>query len=112
MDLSGKTSLCEAAEILKKSFLYVGCNTGLLHIAAAVKTPTVQIMSNAENGDPLEYAALSRYRTWGNKSYFVRPKTALPGCGAACYMRKVHCIKQITVDEVRSLVDKILVGDA
>jgi len=111
LDLSGKTSLCEAAEILRKCFLYVGCNTGLLHIAAAVKTPTVQIMSNSEIGDPLEYAALSRYRTWGNKSYFVRPKTALPGCGAACYMRRAHCIKQITVDEVRLLIDNIVAGN-
>lgn len=111
-DLSNKTNLREAAELLRRCFLYVGCNTGLLHIAAAVKTPTVQIMSNSENGSPLEYASLSRYRAWGNKSYYIRPQKALPGCGAACYMRTAHCIRQISVDEVSSLVDNILAGKA
>lgn len=108
IDLSGKTSLCEVAEIFKRCFLYVGCDTGLLHIAAAVKLRTVQIICHSEEGNPLEYPSLERYRAWGNESYFVRPKKALPGCGATCYMRRPHCIEQISVDDVFGVVNDVL----
>ena len=108
IDFSGKTNLCEVAEILKRCFLYLGCDTGLLHIAAAVKLRTLQIICHSEEGDPLEYPSLERYRAWGNESYFVRPKKALPGCGATCYMRRSHCIEQISVDDVFDVVNNVL----
>lgn len=108
LNLCGKTSLGEVAEIFKRCCLYIGCNTGLLHIAAAVGLATVEIICHSEEGDPLEYSSPERYRAWGNESYVVRPKKALPGCGATCYAREAHCINQITVDEVFEVVGKFL----
>lgn len=108
LNICGKTSLGEVAELFKRCCLYIGCNTGLLHIAAAVKLPTIEIICHSEEGDPLEYSSPERYRAWGNESYVVRPKKALSGCGATCYAREAHCINQITVDEVFEVVDKFL----
>lgn len=99
INLIGKTSVGSAAQILKKCGLYIGCNTGLLHIAAAWGIPTVEIIPHPKDGNPAEYTSPIRYRAWGNRSYVVRPRTALSGCGGSCYARVAHCINQITVDE-------------
>ena len=108
VNLAGKTTLCEVAEIFKRCCMYIGCNTGLLHIAAAEGIPTVEIICHSEEGNPLEYPSPDRYRAWGNESYVIRPKKALPGCGATCYAGEAHCINQVKVDEVFTLVDNIL----
>ena len=108
LNISGKTSLREAVEILRLCTLYIGANTGLVHMAAAVKLPTVEIICHSKEGDPLEYPSPERYRAWGTRSYIVRPKQALPGCGATCYKRRAHCINQISVRDVLPVVEKAL----
>lgn len=108
IDLSGKTNLRQVAEILRLCTIYIGADTGLAHIAAAVNLPTIEIVCHSREGDPLEYPAPERYRPWGNKSYIVRPEKALPGCGATCYKRQAHCINQISVHDVMSVARKAL----
>jgi ADP-heptose:LPS heptosyltransferase len=50
IDTIGWTSFVELSAILKKSILYVGNDTGTVHIAAAVGTPTVCIMGGGHFG--------------------------------------------------------------
>lgn len=109
LNICGATSLCEVTEILRRCRLYIGADTGLKHIAAAVGLSTVEIICHAQEGDPLEYSSPDRYRAWGNKSFVVRPKKALPGCGATCYKRRAHCINQISVSDVLAAVDEVLI---
>ncbi len=52
-------SLLEAAALLEKSCLYIGPDSGLGHIAGAVKTPTISFFS---------HVTPEQYRPWGNKS--------------------------------------------
>jgi ADP-heptose:LPS heptosyltransferase len=44
-DLCGKTSVCELAAILSRAKLLVSCDTGAVHLAAALGTPTVCVSS-------------------------------------------------------------------
>jgi len=44
IDITGKTTLTTLAAILKSSLLYIGNDTGTVHLASAVGTPTVCIM--------------------------------------------------------------------
>jgi len=44
-DLAGQTNLLQAAAVLSKASLFVGADSGLGHIAAAVGTPTLTLFS-------------------------------------------------------------------
>jgi len=54
IDLIGKTTLPELAGILQKSDLFIGADSGVMHLAAAVGTPTIAIFgpSNDEAWGP------------------------------------------------------------
>jgi lipopolysaccharide heptosyltransferase III len=78
-------SLLEAATILEKSYLYIGPDSGLGHIAAAVGTPTISFFS---------HVTPEQYRPWGNKS--------------ECLSGADNDARNISVDEVSAAVRRIL----
>jgi ADP-heptose:LPS heptosyltransferase len=78
-------SLLEAAALLEKSCLYIGPDSGLGHIAAAVETPTISFFS---------HVSPEQYRTWGNKS--------------ECLSGADNDSRNISVDEVSAAVRRIL----
>jgi N-acetylglucosaminyldiphosphoundecaprenol N-acetyl-beta-D-mannosaminyltransferase len=43
IDLSGKTTLPQLADIIRSADLYIGADSGVLHLAAAVRTPMIGI---------------------------------------------------------------------
>jgi len=67
IDLVGRTDLLTAAAVLRCSSLFIGNDTGLMHIAAAAGTPTLGLFGPS----PVE-----QYAPWGECTAFVR--TALP----------------------------------
>jgi heptosyltransferase-3 len=67
IDLLGRTDLLTATAVLRRCCLFVGNDTGLMHIAAASGTPTLGLFGPS----PAE-----QYAPWGNCTAFVR--TALP----------------------------------
>ena len=74
-------SLLEAASLLEKCCLYIGPDSGLGHIASAVKTPTISFFSLMKP---------DRYRPWGDKSICI--------CGSA------NDARNISLDEVSAAV--------
>jgi len=74
-------SLLEAASLLEKCCLYIGPDSGLGHIASAVKTPTISFFSLMKP---------DRYRPWGDKSICI--------CGSA------NDARNISVDEVSAAI--------
>ncbi len=67
IDLVGQTDLLTAAAVLRRCVLFIGNDTGLMHIAAAAGTPTLGLFGPS----PVE-----QYAPWGACTAFVR--TALP----------------------------------
>ncbi len=61
-DLAGRTSLLEAAALLARCHAFVGNDSGLGHMAAAVGVPTLTVFGP---GDP------PRYRPWGEAARIV-----------------------------------------
>jgi len=74
-------SLLEAASLLEKCCLYIGPDSGLGHIASAVKIPTISFFSLMKP---------DRYRPWGDKSICI--------CGSA------NDARNISVDEVSAAI--------
>jgi heptosyltransferase III len=63
LDLVGRTDLLTAAAALRRASLFIGNDTGIMHIAAAMGTPTLGLF-----GPSLE----QHYAPWGPRSAVVR----------------------------------------
>ncbi len=95
IDLTGKTDLKAAAFILKKCRLFIGPDSGLLHIAYAVGTPTVSLFGS---GIQKKWAPRGHRHIVINKGLPCSPCTRF-GYTPKC-KRGVACLKDIEVDEV------------
>lgn len=103
LDLTGRTSLPVAAAILARSALLVSGDSGLLHLAAAVGTPTVALFGP------------SSVEKWAPQGKLHRTLSArLPCAPCARYgtvppcRLKVACLEAISVDEVAAAVMDLL----
>lgn len=102
LNLCGKTTPRVAAAILKKAALFIGHDSGPMHLAASVGTKVVAI-----------YAARNLPGQWyprgGNEKNTIHyNKTDCFGCGLeVCVEEKKKCILGITVDEVYTSVVRL-----
>ena len=48
INCSGLLNLCQTAALLRRSALFIGNDSGLSHIAAAMKTPLIQLFGPGE----------------------------------------------------------------
>lgn len=103
--LFGKTSVKEAAAIIKSSRLLVCNDSGLMHIAAAVGTPIVAIYG------PTDYrrtAPLSRNSLIIRYDMECSPCIRFQGEKTALHCTHRSCMNSITVDEVFAAVSSCL----
>jgi ADP-heptose:LPS heptosyltransferase len=107
IDTIGWTSFVELSAILKKSILYVGNDTGTVHIAAAVGTPTVCIMGGGHFGRFFPYGDLTKNRIVYDKNMSCKndnwrcAQTVAAG-------QPAPCIQSIPVEDVIKEIDEIL----
>ena len=106
LDLSGRTTLPMLLAFIKVSDLYIGSNTGLLHIASAFQKPEVEIVPIFNKN-----AGWNRMGAWQTQHVKVHPRHGIDECLGLdqCERRmEMHCIRQIGVQEVYEAVKKIL----
>jgi len=90
------------AELIKRARLVVGNESGLLHIAASVGTPSVVILGGGH---------FSRYFPYGS-ARIVNHKLDCYECNWKCPFPEVYCLTRITVEEVMREVGRIVGRDA
>ena len=66
LDLVGKTDLLTAASVLRHCAMFIGNDTGLMHIAAAAGTPTLGLFGPSR---------VEHYAPWGECTAFVQTAT-------------------------------------
>jgi ADP-heptose:LPS heptosyltransferase len=66
LNLAGRTNLLQATAVLQRAHLFIGNDSGLGHMAAAVGTPTVTLFGP---GDPL------RYHPWHHRARWIQSMT-------------------------------------
>lgn len=97
LNLCGKISPRVSAGILQHARVFVGHDSGPLHLAACVGTPCVGIFS-----------ARNLPRQWyprGEANHIIYHRTDCAGCGLdTCLVEKKKCILSITVAEVHEAV--------
>jgi ADP-heptose:LPS heptosyltransferase len=102
MNLCGSLSVRESAGVLARARIFIGQDSGLMHIAAAVETPCVAIFS-----------ARRRPRVWfphGAQHRVIYHAVDCWGCRLeTCIVERKRCLTSISVDEVLNEVRQVLV---
>jgi heptosyltransferase-2 len=99
--MAGKTTLGEAAALIEKCGLFVSNDSGLMHVACAVKTPAVGI-----------YGPTNFYRTgpYSDQAIIIRKDLDCSPCyiGRPIHCRNMKCFNLITVEEVMGKIEKLI----
>lgn len=96
VSLAGKTSLRQTAALLERSWMAIGNDCGPMHLAAAVRTPTLTIYGPTEGW---------RLVPTGDKHRYVQAKIDCAPCyrqilGSFKKCQKLDCMDSISVEEV------------
>ncbi len=94
-DYTGKTTLAETAYIISKLDLLISGDSGLMHIAYGVGTPTVALFGAGIGG---KWAPQGKNHIAINKRFSCSPCTKFGYTPACPY--EVKCLRDITVEEV------------
>lgn len=89
--VAGRFSLRETAAIIEKMDIFITNDTGPMHIAFALKTPTIALFS------PTDPKLCGPYNV-ESATVIAKPPLCDPCIGKKCY--KPFCMEQITVEEV------------
>jgi ADP-heptose:LPS heptosyltransferase len=117
---SGLTTIRQAAALLKNCHLYLGNDTGPMHLAAALKLPVVAVSCHPQEAAACRAYSPGRFGPWGVPHRVLQPPQAFDKCansGTAedgltfcdyCISNKAHCILGVTVEAVKEALSEIL----
>lgn len=101
LNLCGAVSVRVSAAVMKQAQVFIGHDSGPMHLAASVGTPCVAVFSSRNL--PGEW-----YPQGKNDHVFFTPMVC-QGCGLdVCEDREKECIRSITVGEVKAAAMKLL----
>lgn len=103
LDLRGKTSTLDLIQLVKRSSLVLGNETGPLHVAIALGIPTVCILGGGHYGRFMPYGDPEVHQV-------VTQPLECFGCDWKCVRSRVECILDIPVDRVWEAVGKTFRG--
>ena len=106
--LIGDTSVEEAIDLVANSSFYIGCDTGLSHIAGAVGARGIVIWSNAKSEEPWYPSSVVRMKPKSKRIMVVQAENPLTPCKTHCICTEAHCIRQITVNEFIEEIENVL----
>lgn len=108
INLVNKTTLEQTIYAIKKCDMYLGSNTGLLHMAAAFNKPCITLYSVSKEASPWNNNGPTRWGAQGSRNIDLMPEYCIDGCKESCSKPYSHCINQITVNEVRDAIYSLI----
>jgi ADP-heptose:LPS heptosyltransferase len=105
--VAGQMTLMETAALIAEAALYIGMDSGPMHLAAASGVPVVEISCHPLGGSIDHHNSPARFGPFNTANRIVRPtKPAQPArpnepCVDGCHrLDTSHCIALVTVEEV------------
>jgi N-acetylglucosaminyldiphosphoundecaprenol N-acetyl-beta-D-mannosaminyltransferase len=108
INLAGETTLTQLADVIRSADLYIGADSGVLHIAASVRTPVVTIFG------PSNHEAWSPWSP-GGKTVVIR---SAPECSPCSYVGQGvglrdgcaarTCMRMVTPEQVLDVARAVL----
>ncbi len=98
---AGELGIREAAALLGKCDLYLGNDTGTMHMAAAAGTPCVAIFAAID--------AIGRWNPFGENNAVFRRSVECEGCQAPVCFNSHKCLDLVSPDEVQLACERLLI---
>lgn len=98
----GRTTLYQLASVISKSHLFIGHDSGLMHIACAVKTKVVALFGPG---------IVELWGPWLKESVVVQSQIPCRGCNKIGHFYKCEeniCMSNISVAQVLNAVEKLV----
>ncbi len=108
LDLCGRLSLPETEAVVAQSDMYIGNDTGVMHMAAAARKPVIEF-----SRDPLDkdnalspiFSSVCRFAPWQTPYVALRPEHAIGRCRevlvyGGCISPVAHCIATIPPEAI------------
>jgi heptosyltransferase-3 len=101
VNLCGRLSPRETAAVLEHADIFLGPDSGPMHLAASVRVPCV-IAFSAHGLPGVWYPA-------GDRHQIIYHQTECFGCGLeTCIVEQKRCLRSVTVDEMEQAVGRVL----
>lgn len=97
---AGKLNIRQASAGLAHCQIYLGNDTGTMHLAAAVETPCVAVFAAIDYG--------GRWRPFGEKHIIFREKVECEACYKEVCPFENKCLRQISPERVFEACEKII----
>ena len=109
VNLAGRLTLPQVVAVLKRCSLFIGNDSGPMHLAAAAGLPVIEISCHPRDGEPWHYNSPLRYGPLTDPRIILQPPSGAPPCRRACEVKQeAHCILQVGVGQVKEAARKLL----
>jgi ADP-heptose:LPS heptosyltransferase len=111
INCAATTTLRQTAALLKRCALYVGNDTGAMHIAAALSVNVVAVSCHPLSASPRRAYSPVRFRPWSKNYQIMQPVEALDNCAVEneyCISDNAHCIQAVSEDAVKEAIETFL----
>jgi heptosyltransferase-2 len=98
VNCEGRLPLETLPALMEKCSLYVGSDTGPMHLATAASLPVFEISCHALTGDQVGKNSPIRFGPWAVPSRVAQPAKATAPCSDGCKADSPHCILGIDVE--------------
>jgi len=100
INLAGKTNLRQSCAVMSMAAMYIGNDTGVKHMAAALHIPVIEINREAQDCPKTILSLYERFFPWNTPTISLRPQQAIGKCHemlsqGGCIEPQPHCIRQI-----------------
>lgn len=118
--LAGKVSFRVSAAVIARTQLYIGDDTGLMHLAAAAHVPVLSVNCFPASLRLVPLSIPVRFTPYGVPSVTVVPRAARDGCDdfwrhGCSHDQEPHCILGVSPEAVyaayRTLVSRVQAGE-
>jgi ADP-heptose:LPS heptosyltransferase len=100
INYAGKSTIRQSAALIEKCALFIGNDSGLLHLAAATSVPCMEISCHPKRGSIMHANSPRRFGILNSNAVICQPENGLYPCKDYCNGKEAHCILQVSVDIV------------
>jgi ADP-heptose:LPS heptosyltransferase/glycosyltransferase involved in cell wall biosynthesis len=101
VNLAGRTTLRQMAAVFKRCDVFIGIDSGPMHVATAAGVPSVGLFGTGE---------YERFRPWGEAHEVIRIGLTCNPCSESCLFGRPLCIEGITLDQAKKVMSRKLAG--
>ena len=115
LNLVERTTLRETIGVISLADIFIGNDTGVMHMAAALNIPIIAVYRQPKDRDqivPGVFNEYYRFSPWQTTSIVLRPDHALGECKNAvvyggCKEANAHCINQVKSKDIAEAFDNL-----